>query len=96
MMLCSLAHPGGSAGTLSLGPFPACALKGDAWDILAGQGVIVVVQLSSPTFPTFHDIYCCCTESTCDVGLALNPTGPVLCWGGGCSPFLVTPDAFGR
>lgn len=44
--------------------------------------------------PTFCDTYCCCIESTRNVGLALNSIGPVHCWGAGCSPLLVTSSCF--
>lgn len=78
--------------------FPACTLKGDVWDILAGpKDAPVSLWLSSSPAqlcPTFCDVYSCCMESMCDVGLALNPSGSIVCWGEGYSLLLVTPRCF--
>lgn len=103
MMLCSLDHPWRvcrdphpRTGHL----FPACPLKGDAWDILVEpKRTLVSLWLSSSPAQiclTFCDVYCCCMESTWDVGLALNPIDPVICFGRVCSPIFVTPRFFLR
>lgn len=53
---------------------------------------------SSPAqiWPSIHDVYCYCMQSTQNIRFALKPTGLPLCWWGNAAPPLCAPKMLSK